>query len=150
MKKSKAKHFSTNNEGVKAKKLLLSSIFGSAIGTLIFIIILMIFSAISMMISSPHSLLLPLSFFSVYSSAFLAGLISLKRNDSSDALLCGCICGALFMLVLWGMLSIVGYALPSAKSASMPFMLKILIIPSSVLGAFAGMTTPAKKAKRKF
>jgi len=149
MKKSNAKRFSTNSEGIKAKKLVISAIFGSALGILVFLLMLILFAAMAMLISSPHKFLIPFGFFSVYSSAFFAGLFALKRNGSSNALICGGLCGVFFLLVLWGMLTLVSCALPS-DSASMPFVLKLLTVPASVIGAFAGMTRGGKKTKKKF
>ena len=151
MKKSNTKRFRTNTESAKPRKLILSSISGAAIGIPIFLFILLLFAAVSTVLDSPHIFLLPFCFFSVYSSAFLAGLFSIKLNSSSNALICGSLCGVSFMLMLWGMLTLVGYALPSNDAAPLSFVLKLLIIPLSILGSFAGMAQKnGKKKKRKF
>ena len=147
MKKLNAKHFSGSNERIKGKKVIFSSISGAVVGLGFLILILLSFSAVCMLMDSPHRFILPIAFFAVYSASFLAGLFAIKRNDNSDALICGGICGVLFMIAVWSIFTLIGYVLPS-NEPSMTFVLKLIIVPVSVLGAFAGIgSTSHKKAK---
>lgn len=150
MKKLNAKHFSGSNERIKGKKVIFSSIFGAIAGLVSLILILLSFSALCMPMDSPHRFILPIAFFAIYSSSFLAGFFAVKRNGKSDALICGGICGVLFMIAVWSIFALLGCILPS-NEPSMTFVLKLIIVPVSVLGAFAGMgSTSHKKTKRKF
>ena len=150
MKKSNAKHFSANNEHIKGKKVIFSSIFGATAGLVSLALILLSFSAVCMLMDSPHRFILPIAFFAIYSASFLAGLFAVKRNGSSDALICGGICGVIFMIAVWSIFALLGYILPN-NATSMPFVFKLITIPLSVLGAFAGIgTTSNKKPKRNF
>ena len=102
------------------------------------------------MLNNPHPLIFPLSIFAIYSSAFFAGLFAVKRNGSSNALVCGGLCGALFLLAIWCLTALIGAILKSPETTSYPFVLKLIVLPLSVLGSFAGISTGGKKKKRNF
>lgn len=150
MKKSNAKRFSASSDGLNVKRLALSTVFGALFGTGALFLILLVFSAICILISNPHPLIFPLSLFAIYASAFFAGLFTVKKNGSSNALVCGALCGVLFLAIVWILTILIGFISQSDNTTSTPFILKLIIIPLSVLGSFAGTSSGIKKKKRNF
>ena len=131
------------------KRVITSSIFGALMGLACFFVMLLLFCAICMALQNPHPLVLPLCFFSVYSSAFLAGLSSVKRNEGKNALWCGLLCGALFCVILWIFISSVNMFSGNSLAQTSTFIWKLLILPSTLLGSFAGLSAKGKKSKKK-
>lgn len=145
MKTKKARKL--KNTQSTAKKILISSLWGSGLGVLSLFVMLSVLSAICMLLPSPHSLVLPLCFFGIYGSSFLAGLFATKLNGSSDALLCGLICGAFFVVFIWIIFFSVN--LLSGEEETANFIWKLLSIPMTLLGSFAGLSRKSKNARKR-
>ena len=149
MKKSIKSHKTSDKS--PSKKILSSSLFGACVGFLCMLTLLMIFSAICLIIPNPHPLILPLCLFSIYASSFFSGFSAVKRNGGRDALLCGGLNGVIYMVVFWLVFAIIKAILGEHGATTLSFILKLLIIPIALIGAFSGLKgTTAKRPKRKY
>ena len=128
--------------------ILISSAYGLLCATVILILLLAIFSAVGLATENPHSLLTPISFFSIYTASFFGGFIAIKKNKGADALLCGLVCGIFTFLFLSLIFFIIGIILKS-QSASLTWLFRALIIPASILGSLLGSAKKNKMPKRK-
>ena len=131
------------------KRVITSSLWGAIFGTALLFIMMMLFSAICLLAKDPHPLVLPLCFMSVFSSAFLAGIFALKRNGGSDALLCGLLCGALLIIMLSLLFFITNLLMGASLSEAPSIIWKLLMIPSTILGAFCGLPRKSKTQRKK-
>lgn len=122
--------------------------FGSLASIIILFALLVIFSALALIPKNPHPLLAPLSFFSLYSSAFFGGFLSVKKSKGRDSLLCGLLNGILTAILFSLLFGVVGF-LTDAKGTPLSWLFRALIIPASILGALLGKRTKAKRKKRK-
>lgn len=149
MKKSvKAHKISDKGQG---RKLLSSSLFGICIGFICMLALLIIFSAICLAIPNPHPLIFPLCLFSIYSSAFFSGFSAVKRNGGRDALLCGSLTGVAYMMIFWLVFATTKFMLKEEGAATLSFILKLLLIPTALAGAFSGLkgNTPVKPKRKR-
>ena len=150
MKKRKAKEGVRSRESDNKSRIIISSCIGAAMGILCFFVLSLICCAVCMNMSNPHAPLMPLCFVCVYAASFAAGFFAVIFNKRSDALLCGSLCGAMLMLLLWVSLAIFEKALGVTASLPLSLVWKILILPLSVIGAFAGLGQGYKRKKRNF
>ena len=148
MKKNFAPHHKKSADSAKGKKIILSSVFGCVVGILIFLGLLMSFSAICLAFDDPHILIYPLSFFILYSSAFFTGFAAVKKNGSCDALLCGCTSGAVLTLAYIIIFAAISTFIPNSSSQTISFLWRALVIPASVLGGYVASSTHMKKSRR--
>ena len=128
--------------------ILLSCAFGLCGAILILLALLAIFSLVGLAAEDPHSLLLPISFFSIYAASFFGGFIAIKKNKGHDCLLCGLICGLLTALsysLIFGLLGII----LDIDSTSISWLYRLLMIPASLIGSIVGIGNAHKKPKRK-
>ena len=145
MKKTSASH--------KAKKprLLYATLWGNIAGLISMIAMLALFSALCTLMPSPHALITPLCFFSIFTSAFLTGLFGVKRNGGRDALICGGICGVAYMLLLWLIFALIGVISGDSGQSTASFIWKLCVPPCSLAGGFFGLKNGnVKSRKRKF
>ncbi len=127
---------------------LTSAVFGMCVSSAILLALLIMFSLIGLVISNPHSLITPFSFFSIYASSFFGGFISAKKNKCSDALLCGLICGCFVFLLFSSVFWIFGLII-DVKSAPISWLFRAIMIISSILGAILSTLTKSKSPKKK-
>ena len=127
---------------------LLSSVFGMGIAVAALLALLSIFSIIGLASEKPHSLLSPISFFSIYASAFLGGFVAIKKNKERDALLCGALCGVFIMLAYSVTFWLVGIIL-NADSTPISWLYRAIIIVCALLGAIIGVNKTHKKSIRR-
>lgn len=127
---------------------LTSSLFGTVGGIAVLLLIISIFSAISLFFENPHAYVSPLSYFAIYGAAFLGGFIAVKKNCGRDALLCGLLCGIFSAVSLSLIFLIVGLVLKSESTAA-TWIFRALTIIFPILGALLGMKRRAKPKKRK-
>ena len=138
--KKAARYHGTSDKG-KGKQILISTIFGICVGIACMLGFLMIFSAICMMIPNPHPFIAPLCLFSVYASAFFSGFAGVKRNGGKEALICGALCGAAYMIILWLSFAIIQGLFGERSTNTASLIIKLCILPSAILGAFSGLKT---------
>lgn len=131
---------------------LYCSLFGIICAVAYMLICLTVFSAILLALENPHTALAPFAFFSLYTSAFIGGFASAKKNKGRDALLCGLVSGGfitlLFSVIFW----IIGLIL-GVNSALTAWIFRALIAVFALIGAFVGSSkmgsTPKKKRHRR-
>ncbi len=150
MKRSKKFEASSSKTSTTGKQIIISSAIGSAIGVGVFLIFALVSCAICMGLSRPLSLVAPFCFFCVYAASFTSGFAAVKINRGSDALLCGSLCGAMLMLLCWGVFSLLGVFFSVTDASALSIIWKLLIIPCSVMGGFLGLGQSGKKTKHKF
>ena len=148
MKKQDKLHNFKSTDGRSGKKLILSSFFGTLVGTAVFLCLMLTFSAICLSLDNPHIFIYPLAFFSLYTSSFFAGFGAVKKNGSCDALLCGSISGVALMLIYIIIFAIISYFIPNTSSSTISFLWRALIIPASILGGYIATATHTKRSRR--
>ncbi len=148
MKKSKKADIAHSKDISRGKQLLLSSAFGALVGAAALLVFLFIMSAICLLIDTPHTLVTPMCFVAIYLASFIAGFFAVKRNKNSDALICGSLCGTILALALWVIFGIAGKILGGNDHSVLSLVWKLIIVLSSILGAFIGLKS--RKRKRKF
>ena len=139
------------NEINQGKKILSNALFGVCIGFLCMLALLVIFSAICLALPNPHPLIIPLCAFSIYASSFASGFSGVKRNRGRDALICGGLTGIAYMLILWLVFAIIKFSTGEQGETALSFILKLLTIPTAILGAFSGLkgNTPSKPKRKR-
>ena len=147
MKKSRKADISHSKDISRGKQLLLSSALGALIGGGSLLILLLIMSAICLLVDSPHALVTPMCFVAIYLASFIAGFFAVKRNDSSDALICGSLCGTILALAIWVIFGIAGKILGASSPFVLSLIWKLIIVLFSILGAFIGLKSRKKKKK---
>ena len=128
--------------------MLTSASFGLLCACVIFIVCLAIFSAIGIATENPHSLLAPISFFSIYTSSFFGGFISAKKNKGSDTLLCGVVCG-IFVFLAFSSIFFVLSLIFSVQSTPLSWLFRLLIILFSLVGSLVGKNKHVPKRRRR-
>lgn len=129
--------------------LSISIALGTGVGLLCFSLLIFIFSALCLALDDPHSLTLALSLAAIYLSALAAGFASVRRNHREDALLCGAITGALLTLLLCLLLLLVPVGNDEAGIDN-AIILRLLVVPLSVVGSFVGSMQKKLKRHKKF
>ena len=138
----------TEKKHATKRGILISSLFGLCATMIILFALLMIFSLIGLATENPHSLLSPVSFFSIYTSTFFGGFISIKKNKGHDSLLCGLICG-IFSAIVLSLVFGVFRLLFDANSTPLSWLFRVLIIITSIIGALLGVNKTKKMPKKK-
>lgn len=128
--------------------ILISTIFGLCVSMLILLILLMIFSLIGLATENPHALLSPLSFFSIYTSAFFGGFTAIKKNKGHDPCICGILCGIIIMITFSLIFGIVGI-ICNVDSTPISWVYRVLMLPSTLIGSIIGLTKKNKIPKHK-
>ena len=130
--------------------VLKASVLGIAATFVSGLVLISVFSAVALTSPDPSGLITPLSLLALLPSAFIGGVVTVKRVKDAPAL-CGIICGGLstacamlLSIVLKG-LSSSGFELWQA------LLLHAAVVIFSVLGALAGnVKRVAKRGKRRF
>lgn len=133
---------------VAKRGIFISSAFGLCGAILILISLLAIFSLVGLATDNPHSLLSPISFFSIYTASFFGGFIAIKKNKSHDPLLCGLVCGSFIALSYSLVFGLIGIIL-DIKSTPISWLYRLLMIVSALIGALLGTATRNKTPKRR-
>jgi putative membrane protein (TIGR04086 family) len=141
--------FSSTQKASRLGALSVSIATGTGLGLLCFSALILIFSGLCLALDDPHSLTFALSLAAIYLSALVSGFASVKRNHKEDALLCGIATGVLFMLILSALLLFI----PTTETDSAPsnaILLRLLVIPLSLVGSFLGTAQRKMKRHKKF
>jgi len=133
--RSAKKHLSTSSATLPrtAKSVFL----GSGIALISVFILIIILSAFSLVFNDPNKMIVPFALTAILVSSFIGGFISSKLNSSS-ALICGLLCGAI-LLVFYLFGSFIFKS--QASSATMLHILgfRICVPIMSVIGAYLGI-----------
>ena len=133
---------------VSKSGILTSAVFGACISSIIFITLLKIFSLIGLASNTPHALLTPFSFFSIYTATFFGGFVAVKKNKGRDALFCGLFCGCIIALLFSLVFGISGLIF-NVTSEPISWLYRALIIISSIIGSLLGINKSTKRPKNK-
>ena len=148
MKKTSAHHLKNPSRSSGSKtSLIKSAVFGTAVSSLTLTLIILVSAALCLAFDDPHRFVGPLCLFALYSAAFAGGFSAVKRNGGG-ALLCGALSGVIFALLLWAVLAVLDAVWQTEASGTLQFLLKLSIIPVSVLGAVSGLSFGKNKHKR--
>ena len=148
MKNTKQKrqfHSKSGNDGGITKSLL-SAVIGAVAGYISFLLLLVLFSAVSAASATPLSLVFPASLASIYISAFVCGFSSAKKSGDLSPWL-SALFGTLCFYVLMFLFSL---PFNSEGSHEYSLLLRALVIPSSTLGAFCRLKASRKRRKKRF
>ena len=129
---------------LKASALGIAATFVSGL------VLISILSAVALTSPDPSGLITPLSLLALLPSAFIGGVVTVKRVKDAPAL-CGIICGGLSTACAM-LLSIVLKGLSSSSfELWQTLLLHAAVVIFSVLGALAGnVKRVAKRGKRRF
>lgn len=145
----KNKKFRRNHESSDptVSRLIKSIAIGFASSMALAVALSFIFSAISMSFKDPNRLIVGGSLAALFISAFFGGFITAKVNSSS-ALLCGLITGALLLVFIL----FCSFIFKSEKSATGIINIlayRISVPVFSIIGAYSGLIKPKKRLHRK-
>jgi putative membrane protein (TIGR04086 family) len=152
MKNTSSSHKAQKNPHISRERsriggLTVSVATGTGVGLICFLLLILIFSGLCLALENPHSLTFALSLAAIYLSALASGFVSIRKNHKRDALLCGALTGLTFMLALCALLLLIPTSTESAPSSS--FVLRLLVLPFSVLGSFLGRIEKKRKGHKK-
>lgn len=130
--------------------VLKASVLGIAATFVSGLVLISVFSAVALTSPDPSGLITPLSLLALLPSAFIGGVVTVKRVKDAPAL-CGIICGGLSTACAM-LLSIVLKGLSSSSfELWQTLLLHAAVVIFSVLGALAGnVKRVAKRGKRRF
>lgn len=149
MKKAKAHHDKKNSidTGSSVKALIINSLFGTLVGLLSLVLCIILMSTVCLLPDNPHIFIIPLCFFSMYSSAFFGGFAAVKRNRGG-ALLCGALCGAALLIAVWLISACIGLGFGISSSGTGAMIYRLIILPVSCVGSLFGNSSSGKKARK--
>ena len=133
---------------VSKSGILISSAFGLFISIITALSLFVIFSLIGLANENPHSLLSPVSFFTIYASAFFGGFSAIKKNKGRDCLLCGALCGIFISLTYSLVFGIIGF-ICNIDNAPISWVYRIIIIPITFFGSLIGIPKHHKQPKKR-
>ncbi len=144
--KPRRKQRHTPEESTSLSSLLGSCGIGFAAALICAALLLLLCAALCCRSADPQKLILPLGLGTLYLSAFLGGMIAVRRYGSS-ALLCGTLCGALLLVFFWILSAF--FQKDSAFSIPLSLILRLLTALFPILGGFCGLKRTAKRPHRK-
>lgn len=137
------------DEGVGAVSAMRSGAFATGAAVLLSVIFWLIAGGIAYANDDPDSIVGMLGIAVVSVTAFVSGIIAVKINGGSGALVCGVTNGVLYMVLLF----LLSLFFDESFSSGYPFMLSLVmrcaVVFISVLGAFAGAHRTPRKRKRR-
>ena len=146
MKKHITRRHQDPEEG-SAKKFIKSILTGTACSILTAVILSLVFSAVALAFGDPNAPVIAFSLSALIIASFLGGFVALKLNSSS-ALACGLITGAL-LLLLCVFCTFIFPGENSSSSAIGIIAFRVAIPVSSLAGAYIGLSKPKKKKRGK-
>ena len=140
--------FSKNKTDTTSLSLLIkNSAVGAACGILAAFLFLLCGAFLCLASSDPHSLITPIGLGGLYGSAFLGGIVTIRRHKSAP-LPCGALCGVLILCFL-----LLLTLLPAVKEVSfslgISLLLRTLIPVFSIMGAKIGLRQKAKHRRKR-
>lgn len=144
--KVKRKRSRSPEESNSIPALFQSCAIGFACALLCAALLLVLCAALCSRSPDPQKMILPLGLGTLYLSAFLAGMIAVRRYGCS-ALLCGALCGALLLVFFW----ILSAFFQGNDTFSLPLslILRLMTVLFPILGAFCGLKRTSKRPHRK-
>lgn len=142
-------HRRKNQERSRLISLLSSIAAGTGAGLVCFCSLLVVFSALCLLMKDPHALALSLSLGAVYISSLVAGFAAVRKNGRRDALLIGALSGLMLLLLLSALAPVFGNS-ESDGAVKHAIILRLLVIPVAIGGAFLGATKRKPKRKKRF
>lgn len=119
---------------------------GSAVSLLCAVALMFVGSLVCLRSEDPLKLILPIGLGTLYLSALVGGIVTVRRHEKK-ALLCGALCGLfLFVFFLGSSLFFRG---EGSFSFFLTFLLRLLTILFSILGAFLGQKRSGHRPHRK-
>lgn len=142
-------HRRKNQDRSRPVALAVSLAVGTCVGLTCFCLLLLTLSALCLLLNDPHAPALSLSLGAAYISALVAGFAAVRKNGRRDALLLGALSGVMLLLLLSAL------ALPFGNSEAdgaikHAIILRLLVIPVAIGGAFFGSTKRKQKRKKRF
>lgn len=130
--------------------LLQSALFGALCGIVVATLLLLAASAICHATNDPASFTGTAGLIALYLSALVAGFAALRRHRSM-ALVCGALSGIFLMLVFLCLSLLLRNHASSPLSSSQAWLLRALMIPTSAIGGYLGLSrkTPKKRHRHK-
>ena len=136
-------------EGSSVKPVFFCTLKGTAIGIASALLMLTAACAVAMNTADPALLAGPLSYIVLLAGAFVGGIASAKINGG-DGMLCGIMCGALYLAFVF----LISLFLQDTKQEHASFILSlglrsVTILSAMIGGSLAGKSTlKPKKRKR--
>ena len=153
-KKHRKRHSRSDQTDVGFASIAKSALIGSGYSLAGIIILSIIVSALCLMHSDPATITLPIGLAVLYASACLGGVIASKKfkQDKGLALTAGAVCGFILFFVT-GIGSAVLDLVFSGSSHGLKLFtslfLRAICIPTSLLGAYMGMSRKKKYRKKR-
>lgn len=119
---------------------------GTAISLLCAFSLSLVATLLCLRSGDPLKMILPFGLASLYLSALLGGIITVRRHGESS-LLCGALCG-LFLLVFFWIVSLL-FKGENSFSLLLTFLLRLLTPLFSILGALLGQKRTTRRPHRK-
>ncbi len=146
--KKKVPH-ATPRESVEANvgATLKNALFGAFVAAVASVILLFIISAICYSTDDPDAFTTPLALVALYLSSIIGGFAAVRKNQSS-ALLCGAVCGVIFILFFLCVTLCFHGVMERSFSIPVAFALRGVSILCSILGGFLGLKRKSSSRRR--
>ena len=119
--------------------ILKGALWGVAVCLLSLTLMLLIFSGVCLCFDDPHKFIFPLCLLSIYASALLGGIACSRSGGGRGLLPRGALCGALILLALWGIFTLISLLTHTAPAIGIaPFIYKLMLLPVTLIGALIG------------
>lgn len=145
-KRSPQKNKRAAEDGASLPRLFQSAAIGGGAALLCAALMLFLGAMICLRSEDPNQMILPWGLGTLYLSALLGGIISVRRHGGS-ALLCGSVCGILLLIFFW----ILSIFFQENDTFSLPIslLLRALTVLFSLLGGYLGLKRTRRTPHRK-
>lgn len=148
--KQNKRFHSKSTDTTQVVKILLSLGTGAVIGFACFLLLLGLFSAILLASPTPLKFVTPAALASIYLSAFVCGFFCTKKSDKCYPLVCSLLAPICFYMLLYIFSLPFGVTIAQADTSKYALLLRLLVLPCSLLGSLCGSRTAPKKRKKRF
>ena len=148
MNRTLKKHKTHRADSQNGRSIIVTSALGSLTSVISLLVTTILMAGICLLLDDPHKIVGALCLFVLYSSAFAGGIYAAQKSKEK-LLLCGTLSGAFFMIVVWIIFSILKISFQIKDVGIISSLIKLSLIPTSILGSLLGADSGRKKHKHR-